>query len=579
MSIDKIKQGNSFIVDYSINQVIDGVETPLNISLLEDVSISIQSDAYSIIYPVEFTSENNVVSVKIEPEIQKIIGAYRILFSAKLNNSQILRNPLAYGIVANVEQEENGSNGDINIHRIQVVDTINLSASGSFDTSKMWDALGEEGSEQIHVSHILDATSDINSRISKLEDSVAELRLYKASDLIVGYYYNTSQGVGNVTSDAPIAYTVNPSLFGCLKLNVKSGQSITIQTIGGNNSRAYALTDSTRKILQVAEANLNTITSPVTLKPSVDGFLYINCTPATTANFSVSIENDRSYNSPTFKNNPFPVYKSTLKVLAIGNSFTDDPTAYLDDIVISSGIDRSKLCLYVGVIGGSSLQTWAEKYNSNETVDIVRRVGLASVSTTSGTLKQIFSQDWDIVVLNQLSNLAINYGSLNPHLKNIRSFIRQDCTNQKVCIAWQSVWSYYKDYTDNPKGIIGWSDLCSVTKEQINKDGVDIIIPTGTAIQNARGSSLNTAHDITRDGHHLAFGIGRYIAACTWFQVLFSPIFNINIVGNTSTHTVTQGEKDLSTYEWADVTNDNKLLCQKAAFMATMDMYNLTYLQ
>lgn len=579
MSLHKIKNGNTFIVDYSINQVIDGVETPLNISSLADVSISIQSDPYNSIYPVEFTSEDNVISIKIEPEIQKLLGAYRILFSAKLNNNSISRNPLAYEIVANVEQEDNGSNGDINIQRIQIVDTISLSVSGSFDTSKMWDALADEGSDQIHASHIIDATSDINSRISKLEDSVAEQHVYKTSDLVVGYYYNTSQGVGNVTSDAPIAYTVNPSLFGCLKLNVKSGQSITIQTIGGNNSRAYALTDSTRKILQVADANLNTITSPVTLKPSVDGFLYINCTPATTANFSVSVESDRSYNSPTFKNNPFPVYKSTLNVLAIGNSFTDDPTAYLDDLVISSGIDRTKLCLYVGVIGGSSLQTWSEKYNSNETVEITRKVGLASVSTTSGTLKQIFSQDWDIVVLNQLSSLAINYGSLNPHLKNIRSFIRQDCTNQKVCIAWQSVWSYYKDYTDNPKGIIGWSNLCSVTKEQINKDGVDIIIPTGTAIQNARGSSLNTAHDITRDGHHLAFGIGRYIAACTWFQVLFSPIFNINIVGNTSTHTVTQGEKDLSTYEWADVTNDNKLLCQKAAFMATMDMYNLTYLQ
>lgn len=579
MSLHKIKNGNTFIVDYSINQVIDGMETPLNISSLEDVSISIQSDPYNSIYPVEFTSEDNVISVKIEPEIQKLLGTYRILFSAKLNNNSISRNPLAYEIVANVEQEDNGSNGDINIQRIQVVDTVSLSVSGSFDVSKMWDALSDEGSEQIHVSHILDATSDINSRISKLEDSVAEQHVYKTSDLVVGYYYNTSQGVGNVTSDAPIAYTVNPSLFGCLKLNVKSGQSITIQTIGGNNSRAYALTDSTRKILQVADANLNTITAPVTLKPSVDGFLYINCTPATTANFSVSVESDRSYNSPTFKNNPFPIYKSTLKVLAIGNSFTDDPTAYLDDLVISSWIDRTKLCLYVGVIGGSSLQTWSEKYNSNETVEITRKVGLASVSTTSGTLKQIFSQDWDIFVLNQLSSLAINYGSLNPHLKNLRSFIRQDCTNQKVCIAWQSVWSYYKDYTDNPKGIIGWSDLCSVTKEQINKDGIDIIIPTGTAIQNARGSSLNTVHDITRDGHHLAFGIGRYIAACTWFQTLFSPIFNVNIVGNSSTHTVTQGEKDLSTYEWADVTNDNKLLCQKAAFMATMDMYNLTYLQ
>lgn len=577
-SIEKIKIGNSFAVNYSLTAIIDGVESPLNISELQNVSVKIKQD-YGNDLDATFTSQGNTISIDITPDMQPSTGQYRVILQAIYNGNQILRNPLAYKLVANVEDETQSDNDVIQIKKVSIKDVIGATVSGSFTPDKMWNALAEEGAEQIHPSHLIDATNDIKNRISKIEDSIAEQHVYKISDLVIGYYYNTSQGVGNVTSDAPIAYAVNPSLFGCLKLNVKSGQSITIQTIGGNNSRGYALTDSTRKILQLADANLNTITSPVTLKPTVDGFLYINCTPATTANFSVSIENDRSYNSPIFRNNPFPVYKSTLKVLAIGNSFTDDPTAYLDDIVISSGIDRSKLCLYVGVIGGSSLQTWAEKYNSNETVDIVRRVGLASVSTTSGTLKQIFSQDWDIVVLNQLSNLAINYGSLNPHLKNIRSFIRQDCTNQKVCIAWQSVWSYYKDYTDNPKGIIGWSDLCSVTKEQINKDGVDIIIPTGTAIQNARGSSLNTAHDITRDGRHLAFGIGRYIAACTWFQVLFSPVFNVNIVGNSSTHIVTQGEKDLSTYESADVTLDNKQLCQKAAFMATMDMYNLTYLQ
>lgn len=536
-SIEKIKTGNSFAVNYSLTAIIDGVESPLNISELQNVSVKIKQD-YGNDLDATFTYQGNTISVDITPDMQPSKGQYRVILQAIYNGNQILRNPLAYKLVANVEDETQSDNDVIQIKKVLIKDVIGATVSGSFITDKMWNALAEEGTEQIHASHLIDATNDIKNRISKIEDSVAEQHVYKTSDLVVGYYYNTSQGVGNVTSDAPIAYSVNPSLLGCLKLNVKSGQTITIQTIGGNNSRGYALTDSTRKILQVADANLNTITTPVTLKPTVDGFLYINCTPATTANFSVGVENDRrSYKSPTFRNNPFPVYKSTLKVLAIGNSFTDDPTAYLDDLVMSSGIDSSKLCLYVGVIGGSSLQTWAEKYYSNETIDIVKKVGLASVSTTSGTLKRIFSQDWDIVVLNQLSNLAINYGSLNPHLKSLRSFIRQDCTNQKVCIAWQSVWSYYKDYTDNPKGIIGWSNLCSITKEQINKDGIDI--PTGTAIQNARGSSLNTAHDITRDGRHLAFGIGRYIAACTWFQLLFSPVFNVNIVGNSSTHNVT----------------------------------------
>lgn len=432
----------------------------------------------------------------------------------------------------------------------------------------------------------------LDTRVYNLENVALDKQNLSNSDLIVGYYYNLSQGVGNVTLENPIPYTVNPTLFGCFKKEIKAGQVITVSTIGGNNSRAYAITDKNRKILVVAASNENTTSVPFVYTALEDGFLFVNCTPTTITNFFTTIYNDISYmikdmsdrignletiqHSPVFRNNDFPLYKDTLKVLAIGNSFSDDPTAYLDDLLISAGVDRSKCCVYVGVIGGSSLQTWVDKYISNESIDIARRAGTITMGVTTGTLKQIFSQDWDIVVIQQLSSLAIDYSSLNPALKNLRSYIRQDCTNQKICLAYQSVWSYWGNYTENPKGVTGWSDLCLVTKEQINKDGIDIIIPTGTAIQNARGTSLNTPHDITRDGHHLAFGIGRYIAACTWYQVLFAPLFNSNIIGNPSIHTVTQGEKDLSTYEWVDVTNDNKELCQKSAFMAVMDMYNLT---
>lgn len=175
MSLHKIKSGNTFIVDYSIFQVIDGVETPLNISTLENVSISIQSDSYNSIYQVEFTSCNNVLSIKIEPQIQKLIGKYRVLFSAKLNNNSISRNPLAYEIVANIEQEDSGSNGDINIQRIPIVDILSLSVSGSFDASKMWDALEDEGTEQIHPSHISGEIQGLETSIESLTDSVLSL--------------------------------------------------------------------------------------------------------------------------------------------------------------------------------------------------------------------------------------------------------------------------------------------------------------------------------------------------------------------------------------------------------------------
>ena len=59
------------------------------------------------------------------------------------------------------------------------------------------------------------------------------------------------------------------------------------------------------------------------------------------------------------------------------------------------------------------------------------------------------------------------------------------------------------------------------------KVGIKLIVPSGTAIQNARTSALG--QDLTRDGFHLSFTHGRYIASCTWLEA----VLGANPVGNT----------------------------------------------
>src|SRR5690606_37406433 len=56
--------------------------------------------------------------------------------------------------------------------------------------------------------------------------------------------------------------------------------------------------------------------------------------------------------------------------------------------------------------------------------------------------------------------------------------------------------------------------------------GMDMVIPAGTAIQNARTSYLGDR--FTRDGYHLSLGAGRFTAAATWFEALFG-----NVLANT----------------------------------------------
>ena len=79
-------------------------------------------------------------------------------------------------------------------------------------------------------------------------------------------------------------------------------------------------------------------------------------------------------------------------------------------------------------------------------------------------------------------------------------------------------WSYGPGYwTENgaEKQIAYYEDIAQTVDSLIvtNSD-IAGFIPTGTAIQNLRTSSLG--NDITRDDTHLTYGIGRYTAALTW---------------------------------------------------------------
>lgn len=73
------------------------------------------------------------------------------------------------------------------------------------------------------------------------------------------------------------------------------------------------------------------------------------------------------------------------------------------------------------------------------------------------------------------------------------------------------------------------------------------IIPTGTAIQNGR---VAIGDDLTRDGKHLELSIGRYIAACTWFEALST----INVLNNP--------------YSPPNITHQQALIAKKSAHLA-----------
>ena len=63
-----------------------------------------------------------------------------------------------------------------------------------------------------------------------------------------------------------------------------------------------------------------------------------------------------------------------------------------------------------------------------------------------------------------------------------------------------------------------YTSIVDAVKKAANLVGIKKIIPSGTAIQNARTSFIGD--HMNRDGYHLDLTIGRYTAACTWFEAL-----------------------------------------------------------
>ncbi len=216
-------------------------------------------------------------------------------------------------------------------------------------------------------------------------------------------------------------------------------------------------------------------------------------------------------------------YKKSLKVLSIGNSFSEDSMKYLWDMLDGMGIDATVGFLHIGRC--SIDEHWAlacsgeEKYeyhkkNSPEPWNVVK------ASLVNG----VKDEDWDAIVFHQN---AFNFGFLDTYgnLENILDFVEEHMTNKNAKFLWQLTWAYQGDFVDwrfekydndQEKMYDSHIDVCKnfiLPNKRFNG-----IIPAGTVIQGVRTSYIGDT--LTRDGLHLSYGLGRYAAALSWAAYL-----------------------------------------------------------
>lgn len=212
-----------------------------------------------------------------------------------------------------------------------------------------------------------------------------------------------------------------------------------------------------------------------------------------------------------------------LKILTIGNSFSDDTMEYLYSIAQSAGVEKVELGnLY---IGGCTLDRHYENALTNAGSYEYRVNDHGSWSTTKNykMLDAVESKDWDFISFQQASGSS-GVASTYSHLHELQAIVRKHCIGDSVFV-WNMTWAYQQDsshaefskYDKNQRKMYE-SIAQAVQSEVLSKEEFSLISPTGTAIQNVRSSYLGD--HLTRDGYHLSLTYGRYIAGCSFFSAL-----------------------------------------------------------
>ena len=257
-----------------------------------------------------------------------------------------------------------------------------------------------------------------------------------------------------------------------------------------------------------------------------------------------------------------------LRVLILGNSYAIDGTAYLADLIEAADLNETQIGFYQGSIGGAGLQEWIDVFEKNQSMNYSRVAGRLEMNH-KGTLGDVLAQEWDVVVFLHTSSKSYKWETFEGNIEKLLAIIRNGCPNPQLRVAYAMPWGHTAAST--PKELEG-NIACA--KRLADDYGVEII-PVGVAVQNARCTSLCDESYLTRDDWHLAYGVGRYVAACTWYETLLSPLAHLTVEGNTATHPISSKEAAAAPKGAQPVDDTNRILCQQCAFYAVRDVYTV----
>ena len=214
-----------------------------------------------------------------------------------------------------------------------------------------------------------------------------------------------------------------------------------------------------------------------------------------------------------------------LNILAVGNSFAQDTFTWLPLVAKDLGFQKIRVArLYRG---GCSIDMHTEYIQQNTPAyTYAHWNGTAWVSQKNYTSTDaIRDGHWDYIVIQHGTKDGSRYSRPESY-KNLPLLVAQikALADSETKIVFNMTWvgeankpkSEMPEYADRLGDL--FADIAALTQNLIlPAPEIDIVCPTGTAIQNLRQIYPGP---LCRDGYHLTLDLGRFTAAVAFLHAL-----------------------------------------------------------
>jgi len=209
-----------------------------------------------------------------------------------------------------------------------------------------------------------------------------------------------------------------------------------------------------------------------------------------------------------------------MKILAIGNSFSQDATRYIQSVAKSAGEDLFVRNIY---IGGCSLErhalnikTGEAAYGYEENAQKIEDISIGDALTR---------EKWDFVTVQQVSGKSGKAETYEPFMGELMAFIKEKAP--QATVVFHRTWQYEKGSAHGDFPAYGcdrdemYRCIVDATTQAAKRYGIEII-GSGDAIHRAvelpEFDPEQGGVSMYRDGFHLGLTYGRYLASLVWFE-------------------------------------------------------------